>query len=194
MTAATGFEEVIDLDADGLAALGAHLPLFRFLLDDISSASDEALRGRAMSALGRLVLWCLKNARAPEQLVRELRGWAAIMREVRAAPNGPAAMAMVWRYIFTVNERYRPDELLPVLEEALGESEKEEVVNVADQLREEGRREGRRDILLKQLRTRFGALPEAVVARVKGAEPGQLDLWLERVLGAPTLLDVLGEP
>ena len=45
-TAATAFEQLLDLDAEALAMLAEHVPRFRFLLDDISFESDEALRGR----------------------------------------------------------------------------------------------------------------------------------------------------
>ncbi|WP_437775181.1 DUF4351 domain-containing protein [Sorangium sp. So ce1097] len=58
----------------------------------------------------------------------------------------------------------------------------------------QGRQEGERAILLRQLRARFGELPEAVVARVEGAETAALERWAERVLSAKTLADVLDEP
>jgi flagellar biosynthesis/type III secretory pathway protein FliH len=84
-------------------------------------------------------------------------------------------------------------------------------VNVADQLREEGRRKGiaeglakglakgvaeglakgQRKVLLRQLRARFGALPEPVMARIRAADEAQLDAWADRVLTAPTLGAVL---
>ena len=94
-------------------------------------------------------------------------------------------------------------------------------MNVADQLREEGRlkglaegkreglaegqrkglaegkreglAEGQRSTLLRQLRARFGALPADVTARVRAAGAAQLDVWTDRVLTAPTLSAVLGE-
>jgi hypothetical protein len=153
-----------------------------------------------MSALGRLVLWCFRNARTPENLVWGLKGWVDLVREVRRAPNGAAALKVIFRYIFMVNERFGTKELVGLLEQAVGEEGKAEMASVADQLREEGRREGhvegllrgRREILLKQLRARFGELPDAAIARVNAAELGQLDAWAERVLYAQTLTDVIG--
>jgi hypothetical protein len=47
-------------------------------------------------------------------------------------------------------------------------------------------------MLLELLRTRFGELPEAAVARVNAADVAQLDLWAKQVLSAPTLADMLG--
>ncbi|WP_433927588.1 DUF4351 domain-containing protein [Sorangium cellulosum] len=57
-----------------------------------------------------------------------------------------------------------------------------------------GRQEGERAILLRQLRARFGELPDAAVARLEGAETAALELWAERVLSAKTLAEVLDEP
>jgi len=199
-TVEVSFETLLDIEPEPFETIEPYVPRLRFILDDISAASDEALRGRAMSALGRLVLWCLRNARTPENLVWGLKGWVDLVREVRRAPNGAAALKMIFRYVFMINERFGTKELLGLLEQAVGEEGKAEMTSVADQLREEGRREGhveglfrgRREILLKQLRARFGELPEAAVARVNAAELGQLDTWAERVLSAQTLADVIG--
>jgi hypothetical protein len=55
-----------------------------------------------------------------------------------------------------------------------------------------GRKQGEQHVLLKQLRLRFGDLPAAVVARVEAAETSELEAWIERVLTASRLEDVLG--
>lgn len=79
-------------------------------------------------------------------------------------------------------------------------------MTVADWLRDEGRNEGRREgrkegldegkrqSLLRLLRARFGDVPEATVARVHAASAAQLDTWLDRILTAATLDDVLAQP
>ena len=58
----------------------------------------------------------------------------------------------------------------------------------------EGRNEGVRDVLLRQLRVRFGELPAATVARIEAADMADLERWSERVLGAQTLAEVLDDP
>ena len=98
--------------------------------------------------------------------------------------------------------------------EQLREEGRQEMASVAEQLRAEGERralargevegerkglargqlEGQRKLLLKQLRARFGDLPEVAVARVNAADTTQLDLWAERVLSAATLAEVLQSP
>lgn len=72
-------------------------------------------------------------------------------------------------------------------------------MRVADELvldkimwREEGETKGRADVLLKLLGLRFGQVPDAIRARVEAASLTQLDTWVERVLTATTVDEVLG--
>jgi hypothetical protein len=197
---ARSFQELLDVDEEVLAELGEHVPRFRFLLDDLGLESDETLRQRAMSALGRLSLWCLRNARTPEQIVEGMSQWMGLVREVRQAPNGMAALVTIWRYVLLVGDRFGPEDLVARLLAAAGEDGKEEIVTAGEQLIERGRKEGLKEglqqgqkkTLLRQLQARFGALPDSVLVRVKAAGSAELDLWADRILTAPTLEDVLG--
>jgi hypothetical protein len=69
----------------------------------------------------------------------------------------------------------------------------QQVEEAREQLRDEGERRGERRVLLKQLRSRFGELPQAIVARVEAAEPAALEAWLESVLTARNLGEVFGD-
>ena len=95
-TAARSLEELYDVDAETLVSLGEHVLRQRFVLDDLASETDAALRARAMSALGRLVLTCLRHARDPEELVAQLGQWADVMREVMSAPHGQRRCGRCW--------------------------------------------------------------------------------------------------
>ena len=53
--------------------------------------------------------------------------------------------------------------------------------------REEGVREGEARMLHRQLRRRFGELPSWVTARLRDAEPEQLERWAERLLEVESL-------
>jgi predicted transposase YdaD len=195
------FESLLDLDAETFMLLAPFVPRFRFLLDDISDATSEALRARALTALGRLVLWCLRNARTPDDLLATLRGWAGVVREVHQAPHGAAALAVVWRYIVLISKR-TPEETVALLIEAIPE-EKESIVTAGEQLiergrqeglakgRKEGLKEGQAEMLLKQLRLRFGALPEEAALKVYAADAATLERWAEQVLTARSLAEVL---
>lgn len=54
-----------------------------------------------------------------------------------------------------------------------------------------GRLEGRTELVLRQLRVRFGTLPESVRARLQGANSEELDRVGERLLTASTLSEAL---
>jgi hypothetical protein len=194
-TSPTTLHGVIDLDADTLALFAPHLPSFSFLLDDISTERDEALRMRAMTALGRLALFCLRHAREPLELLDALSRWLDLVGQVRGAPGGMEALARIWRYIFVVSNPAEPEDLVKQLIAVVGQGSKEEVMSVADWLEQKGRQEGRLDkgrkMLLKQLRARFGEVPPSAEARIQAAEEDQLDTWFDRGLSAPTLDDVL---
>jgi len=189
------FEGLLDADPDLLRHVAEHVPRFRFVLDDLSTQSDFALKTRAVAAFVRLVLWAFQNGGSKERLKQTFPGWMSVVLEVLRAPNGTRALSVVWRYIFAVNERTPPDEIEALLASVAPAEVKEEIVNAADQLREEGRQQGlqqgRRELLLKQLRARFGALPQAAVTRVSTAGINEIDLWAERILTAATLADVL---
>lgn len=62
-----------------------------------------------------------------------------------------------------------------------------------DQVRKEGMEEGRRNVLRRQLQLRFGPLPASVEQRIDRAEPGELTTWVEKVLHAVTLDEVIGK-
>ena len=59
--------------------------------------------------------------------------------------------------------------------------------------RQEGRQEGQRELLLRQLRARFGDLQPAVTARIESASVSDIERWAERVVTseADTPEDVL---
>jgi predicted transposase YdaD len=162
-------------------------------------------------ARGRLVLWHVRSDHPLLELLRMLASWVDLMRDVHQASSREDVLALIRRYVSSVNARLDVNESVGMLTEALFAEGKAEIASIADELREEGQRkgfargvvkgrlegrregrlEGRRELVLKLLRTRFGELPEVAVARVNAADVVQLDLWAERVLSVPTLADVL---
>jgi hypothetical protein len=56
-----------------------------------------------------------------------------------------------------------------------------------EQIKREGAAQGEAHLLLRQLRRRFGELPEAVTARVKSAPVDQVESWAEELLDAASL-------
>ena len=200
-TAKVAFEDLLDVDATVLAEIAPYVPHFRCVLDDLGEESEEALRARAMSALGRLALWCLKNSRSPGQIVAQLGRWGELMRQVARAPDGMAAIGTIFRYMWEADEHLGIEELRRLVAREVGKDVEEAIVTTADMLRAEGRSEGRseglsegqRAMLLKLLSKRFGALPEDAVARVNAAGPTELEAWFDRGLTAASLAAVLSD-
>jgi hypothetical protein len=105
-----------------------------------------------------------------------------------AAALGINDLEAVVRYILA-----EPNEVdIGLLEDVLIEivpGQEERIMSVAA---EQWIAKGKADILLRQLRRRFGTLPEAVQARVQCATEDQLNEWAEAVLDASTLDAVFG--
>lgn len=199
-TGAVAFEELLDVDPETLKLLGEHVPRFRFVLDDVSDSSeqsDESLRRRAMTALGRLALWCLRHARQPLVLVRRLWAWRSLAEEVLDGPDGVDALELLMWYVVIRFETERRPEMITELRKGLGPKVEAAVMNYIEFWEETGRlrgvAEGQRSALLKLLTRLFGELPDDVVKRIRSAEADRLDEWLDRVLDAKSLADVLGE-
>ncbi len=172
----------------------------RFVLDDLGGESDEALRARAMTALGGLVLYCFRHARSPDELVRDLGAWSERILEVMSAPHGAAALGTVWRYVLMVHPG-EPEAVVQQLVGVLKEERVKETLMTAGEIlmqrgeaRGEARGElhGRRVLLQKLLTLRFGPLSEGAILRVEAADVPTLDTWAERVLTAASLDEVLG--
>ncbi len=111
---------------------------------------------------------------------------------------------MIWRYIVTANNPADPQELVKQFLAVVGKEEESEIMSIADWYEERGLQAGLKtgrdegltvgacNALLKLLRARFGALPEAAASRIEAADAAQLDVWIDRVLTAASLDEVLG--
>jgi predicted transposase YdaD len=202
-TTAVRFEELLDADEDMLAALGEHVPRLTLVLDDLWKQTDDALYARAATAFARLVLWALKHARGARWFADEER-WKDLIATVLAEPDGVRALTALFRYIAQASpaatrERLRgllPSDGFAEAKEAVMNEFQQEIADGERRGRAEGLREGKRDeaqrLVLKQLRLRFGELPDAAVSRIQAAELQELELWAERIVTASRLEDVLG--
>jgi hypothetical protein len=198
-TCATAFEELIDVDDDTRSAALPHVPRFRIVLDDVSHATDDDLRARAVTALGKIVLACFRHARDMRSLLANLKPWTATLSEVRRAPNGMRALALVLRYIFRAADDVDPREIRALVDGVLDPEVVEEIVSLEEKLIEQGRLEGRQQgqlegsaaTVLKLLRLKFRKVPAGVAARIRAATDAELDRWTERVLTADSLAAVL---
>ncbi len=217
----TDFQDLLDIGPATLELLAPFVPHFRVVLDDISKTTDEALRRRAMTALGTVALWCLRDVRKRGVLLRNLGLFADLVADVLTATNGLAAIGSVLRYILFATEKptnIDEKELYSTLRRVLASVEEAKMETLWDHLQElymergierglkrgeerglkqgeeRGLARGRREMLLRLLRSRFGEPSDATQARVNGADIPTLDRWADRVLTARTLDEVWCEP
>ena len=138
---------------------------------------------------GRLVLYCFRHAKNPDELMQGLERCRDLIAEVCAAPNGAAALKAVWQYILFIHGA-PPEVVLPGLAAVTPDPIKEELMTAGEVLIERGRKQGEQRALLTVLAARFGSIPPAVVAQVNAAEQAQVDAWLPRAGTASTLDEV----
>jgi hypothetical protein len=166
------------------------------VVDDLAAHDEQELWQRALPAIARLCLLCLRGVRTSRDLRRDLGRWSRLMRDVLAAPSGADALVAVFSYIMEVRDDIGPDELRSFVRTELGPDAEEQMetpwTRMKKDLREEGRAEGRAEVILRLLTKRFGPLPGSAVAQVRRASAPQLDAWAERILEAATLEEALG--
>jgi hypothetical protein len=187
----TDLAALLDLDADALEVLRPHLPLFQFVLDDISKATDEDIRRRETATpFGRMMLVALRYGRTDEGLFAAAARWKDVVGQIRAQPGGEYAFNLFVRYVYLVGKR-PPGEVIRDLKAALrGAVEEDVVATTWDQMMEEGGARETRKLLLRQVELRFGRTDERVRARIDAANLATLERWSERVITATTLAEV----
>jgi hypothetical protein len=57
----------------------------------------------------------------------------------------------------------------------------------------QGQKEGRRDSLVRILERRFGAIPDAIRARIMSGNMAEVDAWLDKAVDVGALEDVFSE-
>lgn len=179
-------EALLDVPATEQAWVHAWPLQFRYVLDDLSEITDQQLRKRAMTALGRFALGCLKHARTDADLIEILEGWADVICEAFATPQAVEALRLVMRYILRVNDHVKRETLGPFMGRVAGPEAEDIVMTAGDELIQEGIEKGiekgERRMLLRFLRMRFGgAVDAAIESRVAAASERRIDRWVERM-------------
>jgi hypothetical protein len=163
-------------------ALTSYQPRVRYLLLDERHYSDSKIpqRRNLVAAVFRL-----ENSRTHADLdavLGPLMEWlsSAEHQSVRRAFGVWIGKVILAR--FPGMEMRKMDELQEIRAEI---AERYRVWG--EQIKREGAAQGEAHLLLRQLRRRFGELPEAVTARVKSAPVDQVESWAEELLDAASL-------
>ena len=111
--------------------------------------------------------------------------------------NLAALAALAERYLQAVEsgDRFAHARGLELAEAVLKASEAGERVagEGAERLFEQGRVQGRREMLLLLLELRFGKLPNELAERVATAASEQIDAWAEGLVASGSLEEILAE-
>ncbi len=199
-TASTEVAELFSPSIAEDADLARHIPSLSFFLDDISQASDEALKARAEAEVEQvvpLVFWALRDARDRERLLAGVAAYAHLMAAVQRSPSGKDALIAVFRYLSRAKAELSREQLETIIAEALPQP-RETLMTLAEQWEQEGLKkglqqglqQGQREIVAKLLKLRFGELSAEIEARVNMANETELERIAERVLTARTLEEV----
>jgi hypothetical protein len=182
-----------DLTPAALEVLRPLLPSFRFVLDDISHATDAELHDRAMKdAFGGTALYFLRHWRDVDRLFSGLLQWVDVVGAIVRAPTGVDALVSLVTYIHKVSDRSE-DWVAGQLNALLAPAYKKEdiVATVYDQIAERERGKEARAMLSRQLTIKFGPMGEDVAAQIATADVETLERWAERFVTAGTIDDVL---
>ena len=106
------------------------------------------------------------------------------------------------RYILLVNDHVEPKALQAFLERVAGPEAKDTIMTAGERLIQQGEergiqkgiQQGERAVLLRLLRQRFGSQVDTdTERRLAMATTEQLATWVERVLSAATLTELLAD-
>lgn len=203
-TAPTELAQLFAINPELKSLVTPFSPNFRFILDDLTHASDDHLRARATDALTTLVLLALRHGR--EDSGAHILEFTDLMARVLKAPDGPRALSVVLRYVLEVTQDVTADQIKEQLAPILGPGVEEAIMTAGQQLieqgrqqgrqegrlegRQEGRLEGQRDLLVRLLHTKFRSVPSDVAEWIANADSELLESWTEKVLTAQKLSDV----
>jgi hypothetical protein len=199
-TAATRFQDIIDLADEVREALLPYTPCFEAKLVDLHPAKARGIVDEMLTAFGELVLWALSVAGDDERFLAEIAQMNTAINAALDAPDAHDALYALLRYLSATHQRLGAKRVGNLLRTEAARRREKVIMDVLDELREEGREEGERigerngraQLLLKQLTARFGPVPAEAKAQVLAAKQPALDRWALRVLTAPSLRAVLG--
>lgn len=187
---------MLDADRELLEAMRPFVPHFRFLLDDLEALSLEALASRVLSALTRLVQLALWSSRS----FARLESAAPFMQETTATltrdERTRALLAQLYVYLLRAAQ---PDvdvaAVRTILLQVAGPEGRQDVMNAAEQLIEQGRAEGHATGLRAAITTALSAraVPMSELARARIAACTDIPLltrWLARAVTASVEADV----
>lgn len=179
--------ELIQLPAELLGRLERFMPGLEMIVDDLGALSPAALAARPGRHQVRVTWTLLRGIHDPDVDVTDL---LALLREsLRALMLEAGGVERLRRaMLYIVRQRSGLD--AKALVESVRRVAGPEVGEVAMSTYQELIDEGARNLVERQLRTKFGDLSPDVLERLAAATTRDLETWGERLLTADTLDDV----
>ena len=140
-TTARSLDDLFEPSVWAIPGLAASIPRSSLIIDDLAQLSNEDLQARSLGAFPKLVLWLLRDARAPRRLLDNFDVWIPTFAEAERAPAGIDATTILLTYMFRVIDRMYHDQLRAKIRQ-LGPHAEETAMTIAEQWHEEGREEG----------------------------------------------------
>ena len=191
-TASTEVRELFSEEMQADPFLRDYIPRLKFILDDISRATDEELLNRARHEASKvlsLALWAMRDSRNAKKIMKSLEVWGDVMTELSASESNRDALFAIISYLATAGAELSQLQLEKIVEYAAPEA-KDVLMTLAEQWRKEGIQKGQRGLLTKQLFLKFGDISESMNTKLNSASEQDLNLWGERILTANTLDEV----
>ena len=182
-------------------ALGRELAGFSFAiaLEDFAARTEAEVVAMPIPVALKLAALFAKfvRGRTPAEVEAALLRWSDMLRDACGGASDPDAAQVYATYVLETTQMPK-EHFERVFRAILGPDGDGPMKTTADLLREEGRVEGeargeargRAEVLLTQLRRRFGDLPSALVVRLATSTIAQLDAIALRILDANSLDEV----
>ncbi len=178
-----------------LESVRPYLPHFRFLLDDLSAISPEALAARTLHALGRLVQLVLRSSRSRARLRRATPLIVAIAASLARDERARAQLQKLYRYLYQAAPPGMPAaEIQSIVLQIAGPEGAEDAMNAAEELIERGEAKGLRMAITSLFSARRLTLSDSARARIAAcSDIATLTRWHERAATAAAEAEVFGE-
>ena len=195
----TSFEDTLELGAMSEHLL-PHVPRFRYIVDDLTNATDEQLSTRISSLYVRVVMLLFRDGRRLP-ISRVISQCADLLRTL-VGTTPIEAIELLMRYALHLADDSDREVLLTVLG-TIPTKQEETMRNLANSILEvsiakgeargeaKGRVEGVRAALRKLLQLKFGSVSAPVDAKIEVASVDELEAWIERVLTSESADDVV---
>jgi hypothetical protein len=172
-----------------------------FVLDDLAASDAADLQRRQLAVKALLPLLHLQQLRRHHHTAALIAAWQDLYRRLLATAGGQDLVAQLICYVTAVSKddldhlrsafadisKPTEDQFMTSAQKLIEEGLQRGRRQGRHEGRQEGRHEGSAELLLKQLQQRFGALPPAIVDRVRTGTTAELEVWALQILTAPSL-------